>query len=89
MEDFQTIPAIFKDEVFTQAFEKAELARFNPTDLEAYEMNLKIYRDYKNTIDTAYDEGKIEVAKSARQMGLSIADIIKLTGLTESDINKL
>jgi predicted transposase YdaD len=23
-------------------------------------MNLKIYRDYKNTVDTAFDEGKIE-----------------------------
>ena len=41
LEDFQTIPTIFKDEVFTQAFEKAELAKFGQEDLEKYEMNFK------------------------------------------------
>jgi predicted transposase/invertase (TIGR01784 family) len=34
-------------------------------------------------------EGKMEVAKAAKQMGLSIPDIAKLTGLTEDEINKL
>ena len=93
LEYFQTIPAIFKDEVFIQAFEKADLARFDQTELDSYENSLKIYRDLKGVIDTAFDEGKlegkIEVAKSAKQMGLSIVDIIKLTGLSESEINKL
>jgi predicted transposase/invertase (TIGR01784 family) len=97
LEDFQTIPAIFKDEVFIQAFEKAELAKFDQAQLESYENSLKSYRDLKGVIDTAFDEGKtegkiegkIEVAKSAKQMGLSTADIIKLTGLSESEIDKL
>lgn len=93
LEDFQTIPTIFKDEIFTQAFEKAEIARFDQTELERYENSLKIYRDLKGVIDTAFDEGKIEgkieVAKSAKQMGLSTADISKLTGLSENEINKL
>lgn len=60
LEDFQSIPAIFKDEVFVQAFEKAALANLGQSELEKYEMNLKIYRDYKNTVDTAFDEGKLE-----------------------------
>jgi predicted transposase/invertase (TIGR01784 family) len=60
LEDFQTMPVIFKDEVFTQAFEKAELAKFGQSDLDAYEQNLKIYRDYKNTMDTSFDDGKLE-----------------------------
>ncbi len=60
LEDFQTIPAIFKDDIFAQAFEKAELAKFGQAELETYELNLKNYRDYKNTIDTAFDEGVIE-----------------------------
>lgn len=93
LEDFQTIPDIFKDEVFINAFEKAELAKFGQKDLYDYEMNLKVYRDYKNTVDTAFDEGKIEgkieVAKSAKRMGFSTSDIIKLTGLSEGEINKL
>ena len=93
LEDFQSIPAIFEDEVFEQAFEKAELANLGQAELDTYEMNLKIYRDYKNTIDTAFDEGKIqrtiEIARSAKLMGLSIQDISKLTGLSESEIDKL
>ena len=34
-------------------------------------------------------EGKIETAKSAKQMGLKVEDIIKLTGLTKEEIEKL
>ena len=97
LEDFQTIPTIFRDEVFTQAFEKAELAKYGQADLDNYENSLKTYRDLKGVIDTAFDEGKsegklersIEVAKSAKQIGLSTADIMKLTGLSESEIDKL
>ena len=97
LEDFQTIPAIFKDDVFTQAFEKAELAKLDQAELERYENSLKTYRDLKGVIDTAFDEGKlegkmegkIEVARSAKQMGLSTADIIKLTALSEGEIDKL
>ncbi|HOZ51352.1 MAG TPA: Rpn family recombination-promoting nuclease/putative transposase [Chitinophagaceae bacterium] len=93
LEDFQTIPSIFSDEVFSQAFEKAELAKFGQTELATYENSLKIYRDLKGVIDTAFDEGKLEgkleVAKSAKQIGLKVEDIIKLTGLTKEDIEKL
>jgi len=60
-------------------------------------MNLKIYRDYKNTVDTAYDEGKIEgklegkieVAKALKLKGVSTEIIIQATGLSESEIDKL
>ncbi|QYS91492.1 PD-(D/E)XK nuclease family transposase [Flavobacterium covae] len=97
LEDFQNIPTIFKDEVFTQAFEKAELANFGQWELDKYESSLKVYRDLKSIIDTAFDdgkeegkiEGKIEIAKQAKTMGLSIPDIIKLTGLSEKEINEL
>ena len=92
LEDFQTIPTIFEDDVFIHAFKKAELAKLDQSELITYENSLKIYRDLKGVIDTAFDdgklEGKLEVAKSAKQMGFSIADIIKLTGLSESEINK-
>ena len=60
LEDFQTIPTIIADEVFNQAFEKAELAKFGPAERVNYENSLKIYRDLKGVIDTAFDEGKFE-----------------------------
>lgn len=34
-------------------------------------------------------EGKIKIAKSAKQMGLKIEDISKLTSLTIEEIEKL
>jgi predicted transposase/invertase (TIGR01784 family) len=101
LEDFQNIPTIFKDEVFEQAFEKAEIANFRQADLEKYEASLKVFRDNKATYDyaveTAFEEGmtkgtieaKIETAKQAKQMGLSITDIVKLTGLPEKEIKGL
>ncbi len=97
LEDFQTIPLLFKDDVFTKAFEKAELAKLGQADLHTYEMNLKSYRDYKNTVDTAFDEGKlegklegkIETAKQLKHLGISIDIISKSTGLSTNEIDKL
>ena len=93
LEDFQTIPSIFSDEVFNQAFEKAELAKFGQTELANYENSLKIYRDLKGVIDTAFDEGKLEgkleTAKSLKKLEISITTIIEATGLTKEEIEKL
>jgi predicted transposase/invertase (TIGR01784 family) len=101
LEDFQNMPAIFSDEIFTKAFEKAEIAKFGAVDLDNYETSLKIYRDLKGVIDTAFDEGKIEgiiegklekrveIAKALKENGVSIHIIIRTTGLTEEEINEL
>ncbi|TAE22731.1 MAG: Rpn family recombination-promoting nuclease/putative transposase [Candidatus Kapaibacterium sp.] len=58
LEDFEVIPAIFKDTIFLQAFEKAELAAFTLSEWDAYEANLKIYRDWKGVFDTAISDGE-------------------------------
>jgi predicted transposase/invertase (TIGR01784 family) len=93
LENFDSMPSIFKDDVFAQAFQKAEIANYGEAERESYEMNLKIYRDYKNTVDTAFDEGKLEgkleVAKLAKQMGLYVDDICALTGLSGNQIDAL
>jgi predicted transposase/invertase (TIGR01784 family) len=93
LEDFQTIPSIFTDEVFNQAFEKAELAKFGQTELASYENSLKIYRDLKGVIDTAFDEGKLEgkleIAKSLKILGVLIETIVAATGLTKEEIERL
>ncbi|TAH01665.1 MAG: Rpn family recombination-promoting nuclease/putative transposase [Sphingobacteriales bacterium] len=89
LEDFQTIPTIIADDVFNQAFEKAELAKFGQTELANYENSLKIYRDLKGVIDTAFDEGILKVAKNLKEEGMNIEFIIKVTGLTKKEIDKL
>ena len=93
LEDFQRIPAIFKDEVFAQAFDKAELAKMGQVDLDKYENSLKIYRDLKGVIDTAFDEGKLEgkleTAKALKESGVTVDIIAKATGLSAEEIGKL
>jgi predicted transposase/invertase (TIGR01784 family) len=74
LEDFQSIPSIFSDEIFEKAFEKAELAKFGQEEMDKYESSLKVYRDLKGVIDTAFidgrSEGKIEGLEEGRQEGL-------------------
>jgi predicted transposase/invertase (TIGR01784 family) len=89
LEDFQNIPAIFSDEVFNQAFEKAELARFEKSEMLNYHNSLKIYRDLKGVIDTAFEEGKLEVAKKLKDLGIEIYIIVSSTGLPKEIIEKL
>jgi predicted transposase/invertase (TIGR01784 family) len=97
LEDFQTIPTIIADEVFSQAFEKAELAKFGQAELANYENSLKIYRDLKGVIDSAFDEGKLEGKLEGILEGklegkletVKVEDIIKLTGLTKEEIERL
>jgi predicted transposase/invertase (TIGR01784 family) len=97
LEEIQHIPNIFKEQIFTEAFAKAELSKLGSADLEKYEMNLKVYRDYKNTIDTAFDEGKIEgkmernfeLAKSFKALGVDVETIARATGLSQEEVEKL
>ena len=71
------------------AFEKAELSKLGQSELNKYENSLKVYRDYKNTIDTAFDEGKLEVARNLKSEGMDNDFIIKVTGLTKEIVEKL
>jgi len=89
LEDFQSVPTIFKDEIFTQAFEKAELAKFNQLEMDSYENSLKIFRDLKGVIDTAFDGGKSKVAKNLKQEGIPVDFIEKMTGISREIIEKL
>ena len=41
-------------------FDAAAVARFTPTELREYEDSLKAYRDIKNSLDTAKEEGREE-----------------------------
>ncbi len=91
------IPDKLKEQIFEKLFETAEIAKFTPDQVRSYEDSLKYYRDLKNSLDTARDEGVIEgiekgiekVAKNALKIGKTISEIIELTGLTKDQIEKL
>ena len=97
LEDFQTIPIIFRDEVFSQAFEKAELAKYDVVELSRYQNSLKIYRDnkavYETAIETAFDngykDGQKKIAMKLKIMGVAIEVISASTVLSNAEIEQL
>ena len=87
------VPEKLKERIFEKLFETAEIAKFTPDQVRSYEDSLKYYRDLKNSLDTARDEGKmegkIEVAKNLLKNMVSIDVIMKSTGLTEEEIKRI
>ncbi|MFN8436201.1 MAG: Rpn family recombination-promoting nuclease/putative transposase [Cytophagales bacterium] len=51
------IPEKLKEQIFDKLFETAEIAKFTPEQIRSYEDSLKYYRDLKNFLDTAKEEG--------------------------------
>ncbi|MCI5147330.1 MAG: hypothetical protein D3923_17820, partial [Candidatus Electrothrix sp. AR3] len=67
----------------------AEIARFTPDQVRSYEKSLKYYRDLKNSLDTAFDEGEEqgrqererEIAKVLLAEGEPAERVARVTGL--------
>lgn len=54
------------------AFEEAEIAKFSPKEVREYEASKMAYRDIKNSIDTAKQEGKEEGIAIGKEEGIAI-----------------
>ena len=95
------VPDKLREKIFLKLFETAEIAKFTPQEYQQYEDSLKYYRDLKNSLDTAREEGRIEgleegkiqekraIAKEMLNKGLDISLISEITGLTKEEIEKL
>ena len=79
-------PAALQERVFEKLFKQAEIAKFSPKERQDYEESVKIYRDLKNSLDTAVWKEKVKIAKSFKAMGLSDEQIAKGTGLPLDEI---
>lgn len=55
--DLQKRPKVLQERIFQKVFTIAEISKLNKQDMDAYEQSLKYYRDYKNSISTAREEG--------------------------------
>ncbi len=62
-------PAALKERIFKKLFEESAIAQFSPAELKEYEDSLKAYRDVKNSIDTAREEGLAEGLAKGREEG--------------------
>ena len=89
------------DKVFDRLFEEAEIAKFTPQEMREYEASKMAYRDIKNSIDTAKQEGlaegmekgmnqkALDIARNMLVDGVDINLIMKYSGLTQEQIEKL
>ena len=89
----ERVPDKLKENIFLKLFETAEIAKFSQSEYQEYEDSLKYYRDIKNSLDTAREEGErkkqIEIARTGLKEGLLVEIIMKLTGLSKEEIEKL
>ncbi|QAR30353.1 Rpn family recombination-promoting nuclease/putative transposase [Ornithobacterium rhinotracheale] len=95
------IPEKLKERIFEKVFEVAEIAKFTPNQVHSYEDSLKYYRDLKNSLDTAKEEGfeegkeegrkeeKLKIAKNLLESNVSKEVVMKTTGLTQEQIENL
>ena len=93
LERLHDIPEKLKDRIFRKLFAAAEIAKFTPEEARAYEDSLKVYRDLKNSIETAREEGhEAAMAAAAMKMlnkGLDLEVVSEITGLTHEQLEAL
>ena len=63
------VPDQLRERIFEQLFEAAEIARFTQDQFLSYEDSLKHYRDMKNSLDTAREEGEAKGREEGRAEG--------------------
>ncbi|WKN42376.1 Rpn family recombination-promoting nuclease/putative transposase [Tunicatimonas pelagia] len=91
------VPDELREGIFERLFEVAEIAKFSPEEVQAYEESLKSYRDLKNSLDTAFEEGveqgierrNVEIVKNSLQQGLSIDVVSAISGLSHGEIERI
>ncbi len=93
LECLHDIPEKLRDRIFRKLFAAAEIAKFTPEEARAYEDSLKVYRDLKNSIETAREEGhEAAMAAAAMKMlnkGLDLEVVSEITGLTHEQLEAL
>ena len=82
------VPDQLRESIFEKLFETAEIARFTPEQVRSYEDNLKYYRDLKNSLDTAYQDGHNEGEKKGVEKGIEkgIIGLLKQKKLNDNEI---
>ena len=94
-------PTELQGRVFEQLFSTAEISKFDTNELRDYELSSNAYRDIKNGMDTAKEEGRKEGreegirdatlnhAKAMKMAGIAKDLIAKITGLSEEEVERL
>ncbi len=105
LSQLEGIPERLKGWMFERFFARAEIAQFDRNELRSYESSLKVYRDWKNVLDTAHDDGYKEgmeegmekgrmterqtMARRLLARGFSPEEVAELSGLTTEEVERL
>ena len=82
-------PAALQERVFEKLFKQAEIAKFSPEELQDYEESVKIYRDLKNSIDSAEHRKAKAIAKNLKASGMPVQQIADMTELPINEVEAL
>lgn len=93
----EEIPSKLQEKVFKKLFQIAEIARFDEKQLQSYRDSEKNYLDFTASLETSFNEGKIEgkvereieIAKNMLRKGFDNGTIGEVTGLTIEQIEAL
>lgn len=83
------VPDELREGIFERLFEIAEIARFSPEEAEEYEESLKVYRDLKNSIETAKEEKVREIIVNLNKNNVPIEVISDSTGIAVEEVIKI
>ncbi|MEN0048758.1 MAG: Rpn family recombination-promoting nuclease/putative transposase [Bacteroidota bacterium] len=97
LQELQDRPQALQERIFKKLFKVAEIAGFTEKERKEYEESLKIYRDIKNVVDTAKEEGKIEgkieeregVIERCKEENLPVEVISKIVNLPISEVERI
>ena len=68
------LPDKLREKVFEKIFSVAEIAKLSKEEYKQYIVSLNAYRDFKNSIDTARDEGRAEGEQERLRLEQRIED---------------
>ena len=91
------MPWLAQEAVFQRLASIADVASLSKQERQAYDEDLRKYRDTVAVMEGQYLEGRAEgieegimkVARNMKESGAGLADIVKFTGLNEEQIKLL
>jgi hypothetical protein len=95
LDKLHNCPQRLQERVFEKLFSIAEIAKFTPEEAQEYEESLMVYRDLKNSIETAREQGREEgvvigeergVKKGAIEKAYNSAEIMMKNGECDEKI---
>ena len=97
METFQRMPFLAQNAVFRKLAEISDISALSKEEHKKYDESIKRYRDTMAVINSAVKEGRAEgraeeraeIALNLFKLGVSIANIVASTGLTEEELAQL